>query len=193
MTFNPKQVLNQAVSSLPKGVTKVDAPVLGSIPFFFKDPRPELVIFERELAAALNKSIRDAGPAYISGLSRALDAAMTTPLPWQGFERRVTKRKNQTIATYPRDIVDLGELKASKRLEKTPSGVNINYDDPAAASVHFGFRHTKSGQFIPGRPWINLAVNERLNDRRGDLNKLIGQEISRLATEQMQARRRRRR
>lgn len=169
--------LRRGIASLPKTAKKLDVQVLGQIGFSFKDPRNELVIFERQLAAALNKSIRDAGPAYISRLSRLLDATMDANLPWDGFQGRVTQRKNGSVATFPRNIVDLGELKASKRLVRTPAGVEIYYDADYAASVHWGFRNARGGTFVPGRPWVVLALNEQAVDPKGEINQLIRKSV----------------
>jgi len=159
--------LSRAIANLPTGPRQSKVKVSLSFNLSIKDTKQEVKLFGNALSAAIGASLRKAGPAYRSKLSQLLDETMEAKLPWSGFETRITKRKNKTTATFPRNIVDLGVLKSSKRLEPTPMGVDIVYSEKYAAAVHWG-----TGS-VPARPWVIDTLNEAVVKPDGEVNKLI--------------------
>ena len=97
--------------------------------------------FEKLTTEAINSGIQNTKPIFRTELSKALDAIMESNLSWSGFEGRVTKRQSGETATFPRNIVDLGGLKASKEITVTPQGINVEYTADYAAAVHLSLIH----------------------------------------------------
>ena len=69
-----------------------------------------------------------------------------------------TQRKNGSVVSSPRDIVDTGEFKRSQRTERlSPSVFQFVWDAQYAAYIYYGYR-TLSGSQMPGRDWISPAL-----------------------------------
>lgn len=83
------------------------------------------------------------------------------PRIWDaGFKTTKQKSRGEVIGSF-RNIVDLGELKRSQKLDFN-FGINeavISWDVPHAGLVYFGFIHT-SGETIPARPWAKVGIFE---------------------------------
>ena len=104
--------------------------------------------------------------AYVQrDLRIALDKAVTAPgWAWPG----TTIRGNGSIAGTARNIIDSGKLKRSLVLSeknlKTKTVIQIKYNTPYAAFVHYGGAIQPYGNrnantvIIPGRPWIQATL-----------------------------------
>lgn len=78
---------------------------------------------------------------------------------WQWNDNQ-TRRKNGQIVGSPRDIIDTGDLLASKRREQISRSVTeFIWDDPVAGGVHDGMR-TRSGKDLPARPWTEPTLDD---------------------------------
>ena len=78
---------------------------------------------------------------------------------WRGANY-VTKRKNGSEVTQPRNIVDLGNLRKSQFREQTGKyQVKWTWQVDYSALVHEGGRLKKGGEY-PARPWTKHAEDE---------------------------------
>lgn len=84
----------------------------------------------------------------------------TAQFPWP----RTTVRRNGQVVGSPRDIVDLGRLRASQqRFTLGAAGLSLGYrwggpQAPYAPLVLTGYV-TSRGSVVPGRDWILPALN----------------------------------
>lgn len=84
----------------------------------------------------------------------------TAQFPWP----RTTVRRNGQVVGSPRDIVDLGRLRASQqRITLGAAGLSLGYrwggpQAPYAPLVLTGYV-TSRGSVVPGRDWILPALN----------------------------------
>lgn len=84
----------------------------------------------------------------------------TAQFPWP----RTTIRRNGQVVGSPRDIVDLGRLRASQqRFTLGAAGLSLGYrwggpQAPYAPLVLTGYV-TSRGSVVPGRDWILPALN----------------------------------
>lgn len=84
----------------------------------------------------------------------------TAQFPWP----RTTVRRNGQVVGSPRDIVDLGRLRASQqRFTLGAAGLSLGYrwggpQAPYAPLVLTGYV-TSRGSVVPGRNWILPALN----------------------------------
>lgn len=84
----------------------------------------------------------------------------TAQFPWP----RTTVRRNGQVVGSPRDIVDLGRLRASQqRVTLGAAGLSLGYrwggsQAPYAPLVLTGYV-TSRGSVVPGRDWILPALN----------------------------------
>lgn len=85
----------------------------------------------------------------------------TAQFPWP----RTTVRRNGQVVGSPRDIVDLGRLRASQqRFTLGAAGLSLGYRwggprAPYAPLVLTGYV-TSRGSVVPGRDWILPALNQ---------------------------------
>ena len=69
-------------------------------------------------------------------------------------------------ADGPRNIIDTGELLASKSVTAETGGFKVSYNADYAGIIHYGGYITPYGNqyaakvYIPGRPWILATVGE---------------------------------
>lgn len=114
------------------------------------------------------------GPAIIARTTRITAAygpvlgqqlrqeIQTSQFPWP----RETKRRNRSTVFSPRDIVDLGRLLNSQRLETSPNRLRFIWDPVAdngfayAPLVFTGYI-TSAGTIVPGRDWMRPALNNQ--------------------------------
>jgi hypothetical protein len=115
---------------------------------------------------ALSRGMVKASEYIKTDLSMALDTAMTNAnWSWP----RQTQRKSGEIAGTSRDIIDMGNLYESQQIKekflKTKTTFEIIYNTPYAAIIHYGGYVQPYGNpnaatvYIPGRPWIEAAIN----------------------------------
>jgi len=108
------------------------------------------------------KLIEKAAQEYLETATRVIEE----DLAWAGFEGRVTFRKSGEVATFPRNIVDTGNLRDSSATDrKAWDRVDVSWDgngETPPVEVHEG-RRTKRG-YIPGRPWTDVA-RQRFENR----------------------------
>lgn len=135
-----------------------------------RPPRPKLehngLLARAKADFAILSGMREGGRDVINALNPALDDAIEAPV-WNW--PNTTFRKNGTIATTPRNIVDTGALKRSKqvKLAHYPGMTNftIKYTAPHANIVYHGGaiqpygNRSASTVFIPGRPWVGALLN----------------------------------
>ena len=126
-------------------------------------------------SSKLTKSFQGAMFKTEKTISYWLDEAMEeSTWTWSGS----TIRSNGTTVSSPRNIVDTGKLKNSKKIT-TSFGVTqgkyaVRYDAPYANLVHFGGyiqpygNSSASSVYVPGRPWITLVFREDMNDGDSD-------------------------
>jgi len=134
-------------------------------------------------------SFQKAGFQTEKSISYWLDEAMETPTwSWQG----TTIRKNGSIAKTPRDIVDSGKLKASKKLTtsfgSTQVKWTVRYTEPYAALVHYGgyiapYGRSEGTAYVPGRPWIQLVFREDANEGDSDAYNFLSEMKDRMIEE----------
>lgn len=145
--------------------------------FSFKEkvsiPAPKVTVkksddpkYYAKVKQALNRGMIKASGYIKTELSMALDRAMTeVSWPWP----RQTQRASGELAGTSRDIVDTGRLYESQQINekflKTKTTFEIVYNTPYAALVHYGGYVQPYGNpnaatvSIPGRPWIESAIN----------------------------------
>jgi hypothetical protein len=68
------------------------------------------------------------------------------------------------------DIIDSGALKESGNIKITAQGLEIEYDVPYAALIHYGgyiipYGNTNAGKvYIPPRPWVATVLSSGFSD-----------------------------
>ncbi len=103
---------------------------------------------------------------------------MIQPQHWSGFEGRLTRRKNKTIAYGSfRNIVDTGNLMNSQKVtvyqDNNETRVTVSYDSEYYDYVRYGTR------LVPARDWVTIAKNKVL---RGKSLPIRVSELNRLST-----------
>lgn len=105
-------------------------------------------------------------PVILTGYGKVMDRQLKEEIqlvqfPWP----RTTYRKNGTIETSPRDIVDLGTFLRSQRRDR-PSATELRFtwNTPYSALILTGYT-TKRGTVVPGRDWLKPALNNQPLDR----------------------------
>ena len=121
-----------------------------------------------------------------TSLSQALDRAMESS-SW-GWTSRTTLRRNGSSVGSPRDIVDTGKLKDSKKLKtrflQSGGSVAIEYGAPYAKLVHFGGAITPYGRkgralvTLPARPWITATLEGGYGIEKFNADEILNQAIS---------------
>jgi phage gpG-like protein len=120
-----------------------------------------------------------------TSLSQALDRAMESST-WT-WTSRTTIRQNGSTAGSPRDIVDTGKLKGSKKLKtrflQSGGSVAIEYNSPYARLVHFGGVITPYGRkgralvTLPARPWITATLEGGYGIEKFGADEILNQAI----------------
>ncbi|MGL6342704.1 MAG: hypothetical protein ACRC80_26640 [Waterburya sp.] len=95
-------------------------------------------------------------------LNGALKDTISQPRDWDGFQNRLTIRQNGEIVQGSfRNIVDLGNLRDSQKLEIQQDKATITWDgkgETPVVDVFFGKR--TDNDFIPGRNWVEPTLQE---------------------------------
>ena len=113
---------------------------------------------------ALTNAKKRAFNATAAKFNGNLQDVLRSPRRWDGFEGRVTKRKNgETVTGSYRNIEDLGNLANSQEFTVDESKCTAYYSWDGngvtpAQNVYFGVR--TSNDFIPGRMWDKKALEE---------------------------------
>lgn len=106
----------------------------------------------------IDKAISKAWDNTVDRMSQAMDDAIAS----ETYQYpRTTKRRNKSIVTSPRDIIDLGNLYDSKEVARSSDGnaVEFSWNVSYAAALHEGYT-TKSGASVPPRMWTEKAIEE---------------------------------
>jgi hypothetical protein len=121
----------------------------------------------------LNGAIDKAFKATVEAYGDECKAAIESPIwEWDG----ITHRRNGSIASSPRDIVDLGELRDSQEISFPDSSTGkVEYTAAHSAAVHEG-HVTSNGSIVPGRPWTEEAA--RNTDFEGIMGEVLKRELS---------------
>lgn len=93
--------------------------------------------------------------------NKKFEEVIATPRQWNAGFKTTRSKSGQVVTGSFRDIVDLGELQRSQRLE-IEFNLNqavISWSAPHASLVYFGFIHT-SGDEVPARPWAKVGIFE---------------------------------
>lgn len=105
-------------------------------------------------------------PVILTGYGKVIDQQLKEEIqlvqfPWP----RKTYRKNGTIETSPRDIVDTGRFLRSQRRDR-PSATELRFtwDTPYSALILTGYT-TSRGTVVPGRNWIKPALDNQPMER----------------------------
>jgi len=105
-------------------------------------------------------------PVILTGYGKVMDQQLKEEIqlvqfPWP----RKTYRKNGTIETSPRDIVDTGRFLRSQRRDR-PSATELRFtwDTPYSALILTGYT-TSRGTVVPGRNWIKPALDKQPMER----------------------------
>lgn len=119
-------------------------------------------------------------------ISYWLDEAMDTPSwSWSG----TTLRENGESVGTPRNIVDTGRLKSSKKVTtsfgSTQAKWTVRYGTPYANLVHYGGYIAPYGRkgdtaYVPGRPWIKLVFKEDANEGDTDAYNFLAEMKSKM-------------
>lgn len=104
----------------------------------------------------LNAIVNRSFDRTIDRVSEAMDNAITDDI--YDFPRE-TKRRNKTVATSPRDIVDLGNLLDSKEVARSANAAEFSWNVDYALGVHSGYT-TKTGKDVPARKWTEKGIEE---------------------------------
>lgn len=113
-------------------------------------------------------------PAILTAYGKVIDqqfkeeiktVQFTWPTRWPDGTPRRTYRKNGTIETSPRDIVDLGNfLRSQKRNRLSATELRFVWDAPYASRILTGYV-TRRNNVVPGRDWIAPALQAKPLDK----------------------------
>lgn len=143
----------------------------------FKGPKKEVAKYRGKFVGAFQKAVFKTESNIGYWLDEAMDESTWN---WKG----TTFRANGTTVSSPRNIVDTGELKRSKKLStkfgSTQATYTVKYTAPYAKLVHYGGYITPYGRgrnqvYIPGRPWIDLIFREDSNFGDSDRFDFLGE------------------
>lgn len=151
--------------------SKSDALVLSAR---MKMPKVSLIAPDKELTKKFKSNFvgtfQKAAFTTEKTISYWLDEAMETPSwSWSG----TTLRQSGGSVGTPRNIVDTGKLKNSKKITtsfgSTQAKWTVRYGAPYANLVHYGgyiapYGRTGDTAYIPGRPWIKLVFRDDANE-----------------------------
>ena len=102
----------------------------------------------------INRAIAKAFQKTSIELANASQDAIESKIyPWD----TATLRKNGSVVTSPRDIVDTGELRDSLELDIGKRRTNLTWDVDYAIQVHEGYAR-RDGSEAPARPWTVVAI-----------------------------------
>jgi hypothetical protein len=120
----------------------------------------------KKLDGAIAKAFEETVEAYGDECKKAIESPIWE---WDG----ITHRRNGSIASSPRDIVDLGDLRDSQAVDfSDPNIATVTYNVDHAAAVHDG-HVTSNGSIVSGRPWTEEAA------RNTDFEGIMGEALKR--------------
>lgn len=101
-------------------------------------------------------------PAILTAYDKVLYPQFKEELEREQFSwPRETRRRNRTVVSSPRNIVDLGGLRRSQeRIRTSATELTYRWNAPYAALVLTGYE-TNRGTIVPGRNWIKPALDAR--------------------------------
>ena len=105
-------------------------------------------------------------PAIMTAYGKVLDQELKQSIQTVQFSwPRETKRKNRSVVSSPRDIVDLGGFLRSQRRDRPDATtLRFTWNTPYAPLILTGYT-TKKGTVVPGRDWIKPALKAQPLDR----------------------------
>ena len=105
-------------------------------------------------------------PAIMTAYGKVLDQQLKEEIKSVQFTwPRETKRKNRSVVSSPRDIVDLGGFLRSQRRDRPDATtLRFTWNTPYAPLILTGYT-TKKGTVVPGRDWIKPALEAQPLDR----------------------------
>lgn len=105
-------------------------------------------------------------PAIMTAYGKVLDQELKQSIKTVQFTwPRETKRKNRSVVSSPRDIVDLGGFLRSQRRDRPDATtLRFTWNTPYAPLILTGYT-TKKGTVVPGRDWIKPALEAQPLDR----------------------------
>ena len=111
-----------------------------------------------DLPRIFDRAVREALKKTGKRLDEQFDLEVSTvKWPW---DRGETVRKNKQTVKSPRDIVDLGNLKNSKKSENLdPYGIRWTWEVDYSSIVHDGGKFMDGSEY-PERPWTKDAEKE---------------------------------
>lgn len=105
-------------------------------------------------------------PAIMTAYGKVLDQELKQSIQTVQFSwPRETKRKNRSVVSSPRDIVDQGGFLRSQRRDRPDATtLRFTWNTPYAPLILTGYT-TKKGTVVPGRDWIKPALEAQPLDR----------------------------
>lgn len=105
--------------------------------------------------------IRRLPPAILTEYGKVLDQQLKEEIKAVEYSwPRETRRKNKSVVTSPRDIVDLGGfLRSQDRQRINPTSLKFVWSTPYAALILNGYT-TNRGAVVPPRNWIKPALDK---------------------------------
>jgi hypothetical protein len=99
-------------------------------------------------------------PQILGTYQTVLDKQLKTEIKTPQFEWDfVTKRRNGTTVSSPRDIVDLGGfLRSQRRSFDGRTTITFSWDVPYANPILQGYITKRKGTLVKGRNWIKPAL-----------------------------------
>lgn len=145
-----------------------------------KGTEKEVAKYEAKLRSRFISAFHGSVEQQAKRIDGLLDEAMDKAI-WEW--PRETHRLNNSIVGSPRNIVDLGELKKSKKIKtdygKTFGALTVQYTAPYASFVHWGayiypYGNTSRGRvYTPARPWIYYALANRPTEDKNDIKAFV--------------------
>jgi hypothetical protein len=133
-------------------------------------------VLRGKMLSAIQKATERTATEVSGWLDEAFDAEL---YDWP----RDTERSNGSTVGSPRNIVDLGTLKKSKKVKtrygKTFGELSIEYNARYASYVYYGAYIYPYGQkdrsrvYTPGRPWVSYALTGATDPSNTDVGKYI--------------------
>lgn len=104
--------------------------------------------------------LRNRIPAILTAYDKVLFPQFKAELERDQFSwPRETRRRNRTVVSSPRNIVDLGDLRRSQeRIRTSATQLTYRWNAPYSALVLTGYE-TSRGTIVPGRNWIKPALD----------------------------------
>lgn len=119
-------------------------------------------------------------PAIMTAYDTVLDQELKKSIQTVQFDwPRETKRKNRSVVSSPRDIVDLGGFLRSQRRDRPDATtLRFTWNTPYSALILTGYT-TKKGTVVPGRNWIKPALDAKPLDTffAAEWRKLAGRQL----------------